>query len=152
MSQTISPGADKPYGVERVCALWEQNRSSFYHAIRSVTQAVPRYRVPKPSISDESLLTLIRHDLATSPFTGEGHSKVWARMRMREGVRVACKRVLRLMRENCLLSPRRGRHQGTKAHDGKIISLAPILMWGTDETHVFTLNEGWVWIFTAVEH
>lgn len=152
MSQTISSGAGKPYGVERVCALWEQARSSFYHAVRSVAQAAPKRRGPKPLISDEALLALIRHDLATSPFTGEGHRKVWARLRVRDGVRVARKRVLRLMRENRLLSPHRGRHQGTKAHDGKIISMAPNLMWGTDGTRVLTLDEGWVWIFTAVEH
>jgi putative transposase len=152
MSQTISPGAGKPYGVERVCALWEQARSSFYHAARSVAQAAPKRRGPKPSISDEFLLTMIRHDLATSPFTGEGHRKVWARLRVRDCVRVARKRILRLMRENRLLSPHRGRHQVSKAHDGKIISMAPNLMWGTDGTRVLTLDEGWVWIFTAVEH
>ena len=152
MSQTISPGAGKHYGVERVCALWEQARSSFYHAGRSIAQAAAKRRGPKPSISDEVLLPLIRHDLATSPFTGEGHRKVWARLRVRDGVRVARKRVLRLMRENRLLSPHRGRQQGTKAHDGKIISMAPNLMWGTDGTRVLTLDEGWVWIFTAVDH
>lgn len=152
MSQTISPGTGKPYGVQRVCAIWEQARSSFYHAVRHVPQESPKRRGPQPSISDEALLTLIRHDLATSPFIGEGHRKVWARLRVRDGVRVARKRVLRLMRENHLLSPYRGRPKAAKVHDGKIITLAPNLMWGADGTRVFTLDEGWVWIFTAVEH
>jgi transposase InsO family protein len=153
MSQTISPGTDKPYGVQRVCTIWEQARSSFYHAVLQVPQAAPKRRGPKPLISDETLLTLIRDDLAASPFTGEGHRKVWGRLRFREGHRVSRKRVLRLMRENQLLSPHRGRpKKAAKAHDGKIITLAPNLMWGTDGTRVFTLDEGWVWIFTAVEH
>ena len=152
MSQTISPGAEKPYGVQRVCAVWEQARSSFYHALRRVPQAVPNRRGPRPGINDKDLLALIRHDLATSPFTGEGHRKVWARLRFRDGHRISRKQVLRLMRENHLLSPHRGRPKVAKARDGKIITLAPNRMWGTDGTRVFTLDEGWVWIFTAVEH
>lgn len=46
-------------------------------------------------------------------------------------------------------SPHRGRPKGAKAHDGKIITLAPNLMWGTDGTRVFTLDEGWVWVFAG---
>ncbi len=155
MSQTISPEAGKPYGVQRVCRVWEQARSSFYHAARqcAMNNQVPsKRRGPRPSISDDALLELIRADLASSPFTGEGHRKVWARLRVRDGVRVSRKRVLRLMRENHLLSPYRSRSKAVKEHDGKIVTLAPNLMWGTDGTRVFTLDEGWVWIFTAVEH
>jgi len=153
MSQTVSPGAEQPYGIQRVCRIWEQARSTFYNAGRQESGDPPKRRGPRPSISDEDLLELIRHDLATSPFTGEGHRKVWARLRVRDGVRVSRKRVLRLMRENHLLSPHRGRPKSaSKAHDGKIVTMAPNLMWGTDGTRVFTLDEGWVWIFTAVEH
>lgn len=152
MSQTVSPGADKLYGVQRVCRIWEQARSTFYDAGRPTSDEPLKRRGPRPSISDEDLLGLIRHDLATSPFTGEGHRKVWARLRVRDGVRVARKRVLRLMRENQLLSPHRGRPKVPRVHDGKIVTMAPNLMWGTDGTRVFTLDEGWIWIFTAVEH
>lgn len=153
MSQTVSPGVDKPYGVQRVCRIWEQARSTFYNAGRQTCDEPPKRRGPCPSISDEDLLALIRLDLATSPFTGEGHRKVWARLRVRDGVRVSRKRVLRLMRENHLLSPHRCRPKSApKTHDGKIVTLAPNLMWGTDGTRVFTLDEGWVWIFTAIEH
>lgn len=152
MSQTISPCADQAYGVQRVCRIWEQARSTFYNTDRQASNEPPKRRGPRPLISDDDLLALIRHDLATSPFTGEGHRKVWARLRVRDGVRVARKRVLRLMRENHLLSPHRGRPKPPKAHDGKIVTLAPNLMWGTDGTRVFTQDDGWVWIFTAVEH
>jgi hypothetical protein len=48
MSQTISPGTEKPYGVQRVCTVWEQARSSFYHASRQVPQATPKRRGPRP--------------------------------------------------------------------------------------------------------
>ena len=156
MSQTISPLVEKPYGVERVCQIWEQARSTFYntarHAATAEARPAPQRRGPRPAVSDAALLALIRADLDSSPFTGEGHRKVWARLRVRDNVRVARKRVLRLMRENHLLSPYRSRQQPLRVHDGKIITLAPNLMWGTDGTRVFTVNEGWVWIFTAVDH
>ena len=35
---------------------------------------------------------------------------------------------------------------------GQIIAHAPNLMWGTDGVRVFTVDDGWGWIFTAVEH
>ena len=40
----------------------------------------------------------------------------------------------------------------TKVHDGTIVTPAPNVMWGTDGVRVFTVNEGWVWVFAAVEH
>ncbi len=51
------------------------------------------------------LLELIRADLKASPFQGEGHRKVWAGYGCGMGVKVGRRRVLRLMRENNLLSP-----------------------------------------------
>ena len=56
------------------------------------------------------------------------------------------------MRENNLLSPHRCRRRGGNPHDGEIITHAPNLMWGTDGVRVFTVDDGWGWIFTAVEH
>ena len=87
-----------------------------------------------------------------SPWEGEGYRKVWARLRVCRDIRVARKRVLRLMRENNLLSPHRCRRRGGNPHDGEIITHAPNLMWGTDGVRVFTVDDGWGWIFTAVEH
>ena len=62
------------------------------------------------------------------------------------------KRVLRVMRENNLLSPHRCRRRGGNPHVGEIITHAPNLMWGTDGVRVFTVDDGWGWIFTAIEH
>ena len=70
-------------------------------------------------------------------------SKVWARLRFVEGVKVSRKRVLRIMRQEHLLSPHRVVQGLPKEHDGKIITAAPDIMWGTDGTKVFTLDEGW---------
>lgn len=156
MSQTASAVTGKPYGVERVCQVWEQARSTFYDRQDRTQKAAegvkPASRGPKPPVSDAELLDLIRQDLAASPFKGEGHRKVWGRLRFGKGVRVSRKRVLRLMRENHLLSPYRGRQGEPIAHDGTITTQAPNMMWGTDGTKVFTIEEGWVWVFAAVEH
>ncbi len=53
-------------------------------------------------MSDADLLTAIRADLERSPWSGEGHRKIWARLRVLDGLRAARTRVLRLMRENGL--------------------------------------------------
>ena len=97
-------------------------------------------------------LAAIRTDLARSPFHGEGHRKVHARLRILDGIRVARTRVLRVMRAHGLLSPHRGRQGAAKTHDGRVITPAPNVMWGTDGVRVFTLDDGWGWIFAAVEH
>jgi putative transposase len=158
LSATISPTAGKPYGVERVCTIFEQPRSSFYARQRAAIQVsneaapTPRKRGPKTTVSDVELLDFIRVDLADSLFQGEGYRKVWARLRVQREVRVSAKRVLRLMRENQLLSPWRGRQATGPKHDGKIVTEAPSQMWGTDGTKIFTVEDGWVWLFTAIEH
>jgi putative transposase len=153
MSATISMTTGKLYGIQRVCHAWEEPRSSFYgRKARSTSPAVVRKRGPKTTLSDDELLELIRFDLATSPFIGEGYRKVWARLRFAKGITIGRKRVLRVMRENHLLSPHRVVQGQPIEHKGKIITAAPNILWGTDGTKIFTLDEGWCWLFTTVEH
>ena len=156
MSCTASCTTARPYGVKLVCHAWEQPRSSYYAARQvsgmPVKLAQSGKRGPKTALSDAELLELIRADLNASPFQGEGHRKVWARLRVRDGVKVGRRRVLRLMRENNLLSPYRGRRGTPRLHEGEIITPAPNLMWGTDGARVFTVEDGWGWTFVAVEH
>lgn len=153
MSATTSAATGKLYGVQRVCNAWEIPRSSFYdRKARQLQAPAPLKRGPKALVSDDELLTLIREDLATSLFTGEGHRKVWGRIRFVKGIKVSRKRVLRIMREENLLSPYRAAQGRTNEHNGKIITAAPDVMWGTDGTKIFTIDDGWCWLFTAVEH
>ena len=111
-----------------------------------------RSAAPKSVWSDPELLSKIRADLARSPFQGEGHRKVWARLRVVDEVRVSRKRILRIMRENQLLSPYRCRKAVGEKHTGTIITEVPNVMWGTDGTKIFTVDDGYVWLFSAVEH
>ena len=106
MSRTVSPSSNKPYGVTQVTAIWGLARSSFY-ATRHRQQhpREPQKRGPKV-LSDEELLAEIRQLLEAPVFAGEGHRKIWARLR-HKGVRTSKDRVLRLLRQNGLLSPAR---------------------------------------------
>ena len=138
-----------PAGVSGLGALALYARRARAHHRRG---AVPARRGPPPRQSDAQLLAAIRTDLARSPFHGDGHRKVHARLRILDGIRVARTRVLRVMRAHGLLSPHRGRQGTAKTHDGRVITQAPNVMWGTDGVRVFTLDDGWGWIFAAVEH
>jgi len=156
MAETISPSTGRRYGIAQVCRIWDVPRSSFYADRRradATTKPVPaQRRGPKPAVSDDTLLAAIRADLARSPWHGEGHRKVWARLRVMDGVRVARKRVLRLMREHALLSPHRARTRDDTPHDRQIITEAPNLMWGSDATQIMTVRDGKVWLFGVAEH
>jgi transposase InsO family protein len=157
MAAAISPGTGQAYGVARVCDGFGVARSSFYAWRQQQdgsagTRPASLRRGPKPANSDTAVLSAIRADLERSPWIGEGHRKVWARLRVLDGIRVARKRILRLMRENGLLSPHRHLARSGEAHDGRIVTDAPNLMWGTDATQIATVLDGKVWLFAVVEH
>jgi putative transposase len=154
VSREESPSTGRVYGVSRVCDAARTARSSYY-ADQQRGTLPPRSlgrRGPKPEIPDSRLLELIREDLATSPFQGEGHRKVWGRLKFGQGLRVGRMRVLRVMREHNLLSPYRRPRGEVHGHEGRICTEAPNRMWGADGTKVFTLEEGYGWVFVAVEH
>ena len=131
MSREVSPSTGQVYGVERVCTSAGLARSSYYAQQQRTTQPQRprRRRGPKPEVSDERLLELVRADLDASLFTGEGHRKVWARLKFGQGLRVGRMRVLRLMGEHNLLSPYRQPRGDAKLHDGSIGTDAPNEMW-----------------------
>ena len=79
-----------------------------------------RKRGPVGAMADAELRTEIHHTIEDSPFNGEGHRKVWARLR-RRGIRTSRKRVLRLMREDGVLAPTpQVRKRAARLHTGTI--------------------------------
>ena len=154
MSRATSATTGKPYGLKRVCRVLEFARSTIYaqQQAAKVVALHPVRRGPKPKVSDADLLDAVRADVAASPFTGEGPRKVWARLRLLRHIRVSRARVLRLMREHALLSPYRRPQGAPTLHDGTITTLRPNAMWGTDGIRLETVDEGWVWVFSAVDH
>jgi transposase InsO family protein len=140
--------------VVRVCQEWGLSRSTCYQqrTRAEASPAPPVKRGPKTAYTDEVLTNHIRQVLTTSPFLGEGHRKVWARLRA-QGIRTSKPRVLRLMRQAGLLAPSRvPRVVGPRVHDGTITTERPNQMWGTDATSTVTLQDGAVTVFIGVDH
>ena len=149
-----STSVNRAFGVRRVMRLLSRSRSSVYWA-RSRRDVIPgpgHKRGPKTEYTDAELIEHIRSVLGVTPFVGEGHRKVWARLRMRN-VRTSKQRTLRLMRAAGLLAPGRAqRNLGPRVHDGTITPKEPNVMWGTDATSVWTEREGMVTVFAAIDH
>ena len=151
MSRALSPGIGKPYGLARVCRVWRAARSTVYRHRAPPRAAPPRRPGPVGPMPDADLVAAIRAALAASPFHGEGHRKVWARLR-HAGVRTSKRRVLRLMGAHGLLAPSRvGSPRGPRSHDGTIIPETVDTLWGTDLTTTWT-GEGQAAVFVAVDH
>lgn len=153
MSRRTSPSTHQPYGVTRVLRVWELPRSTFYaQRERQAAPATARRGRP-PRLDDAALLAHIRAVIAESPFHGEGHRKIWARLRTLKQVRTSMRRVLRVMREAGLLSPARPAAPVVeRPHEGTIVTDQPNVMWGTDATTAVTLAEGPATIFAAIDH
>lgn len=152
-STSISPSTSRLYGLQRVCLSWAINRSTIYcqRKAKKVLKANLK-RGPKPKISDELILMEIRRDINESPFTGEGHRKVHARLRKRKQLLTSRERVRKIMKKNALLSPHRAYQACKKVHDGRITTDNPNVMWATDATKIQTSEDGTLWFFGILEH
>jgi len=152
MSQAVSASTGKAYTMRRVCRVWRIPRSTVYHRLQQSKQCSSRPRGPKAFYSDAELVAHIKDLLEQSPFHGEGYRKIWARLRLQD-IRTSPRRVLRVMREdNLLVFQNTSIHPGPKAHDGTITQESSHVMWGTDMTKAYTIRDGWVSVFGAVDH
>jgi len=70
-------------GVSRSAACEQRRR-------RDISEPPRRRPGPVGAMSDSELLAEIRDVLAASPFVGEGHRKVWVRLRRRGVCTSAC--------------------------------------------------------------
>jgi len=116
----------------------------------------PGKRGPKPKVTDELLLTCIKAVIADSPFHGEGHRKICAKLRIGSAraapMRVSRERVLRVMRKNGLLSAARSPWRPEVKHDGRITTDVPNVLWGTDMTSTVLCPGGNAYVFAVVDH
>jgi putative transposase len=81
MSRVTSPVSGKPYGLATICRVWRLARSGVYRHLAPAAVTPPQRRGPTGAMTDAALTVAIRAVLAASPFHGEGHRKVWARLR-----------------------------------------------------------------------
>lgn len=153
MSQQTSPSTQQRYGIARVVREWGLPRSTVYAQRARRAQPARGRRGRRPALDDAPLLVEIRAVIAESPFHGEGHRKIWARLRTLKGVRTSMRRVLRVMRDAGLLAPARPPAPVVaRAHEGRIVTTRPNVMWGTDATATVTRLDGQVMIFAAIDH
>jgi transposase InsO family protein len=144
----------KPYGILRVCRAWRLSRATVqrHKAQTDAAPRIPAKRGPKAFLSDEQVLAEIRAVLASTLFVGEGHRKVWARLRHEHGVRTSMRRVLRIMREHGILAQDRPTGvRGPETHDRTITTAKPDEMWAIDATGCLT-DEGNAAVFVVVDH
>ena len=102
-------------------------------------------------MQDSAVIEAVKVEIILSPFKGEGHRKIGARMR-RKGLRVRRDRLRELMMQAGLGSPHRVNQGKSKSHDGKITVEGPNQMLAIDATKVQTRFDGWVWIFFVIDH
>jgi putative transposase len=154
----VSEATGRRYPTRTICEVFRVASSSLYAALERAQPSggPPPARCrpgPKPELSDAVLLERIRQVLHDSPFQGEGHRKVHARLRLLD-VHVSRKRVLRVTREAGLLA-QRPTAGPAKVHEGTIVTDAPNRMWGTDGAR-FLIGRGedaeWAWLFVTVDH
>ena len=101
---------------------------------------------------DRELLVAIRREIAESPFVGEGHHKIRARL-ARRAIHTSGKRVLRLTRGAGLPAPTpQVRKRARRLHDGKITVEVPDTLWATDATEGHTRLEGRCAVFAIIDH
>jgi putative transposase len=149
--------AELPAPLKTVCRVAGVSRSAAHEQRRrrrASAVETPARRRPGPvgALPDAELLAEIRRDLDESPFVGEGHRKVWARLRRKQGIRTSRKRVLRLTREAGLLAPTpQVRKRAERLHEGTITVDVPDTLWATDATEAWT-REGRCAVFVLVDH
>ena len=138
--------------LARVCRLSGAARSTIYH--RKVVVSGPRRRPgPATELGDEVLTAAIREVIVGSPFAGEGHRKVRARLspRARDPGRQE-PRAAADARCGPARSAARRQRRRPRVHDGTIVTTAPNVRWGTDATMAWTKSDGWVWVFALLDH
>ena len=104
MSRATSPLLYQRYGIWTVAKEWDTVRSTVYAAgMRSETPVVP-LKVAPGSAMGTALTEHIRRLIVGSPFPGEDHRTICAKLRGLRG-RVGKARILLLMRMDPLLAP-----------------------------------------------
>jgi putative transposase len=150
----MSPSALKPFGIKRVCIVWNISRSTIHrHKVLALHGATPKKkRGPKTCLADAQVLEEIKIVLRNSPFVGEGLAGSWQGRRACFAHLGAFSAQAGLWRENNVLAPMRCRSSpGPRVHDGTIVTARPDEMWAIDGTACMT-DQGSATVFVVIDH
>ena len=154
MAAATSPATGEAYGVRRVCTIWALQNP------RSTTPGARRDDRPRDLPADAARNRRSATRTCSPPFAAiwpvrrgpQGPSQGLGAAAVIDGIRVSRTRVLRLMRENSLLSPHRRPPRPANDDDGSITTDAPNVMWGADGAVIPTIEDGSVTLFIVAEH
>jgi hypothetical protein len=129
MSRTISPSSGRPYGVARVCRIWQAARATLYRHHAPARAEPSRRPGPAGPMPDAALVEHIRAVISASPFHGEGYRKVWARLHF-AGVRTSKHRTAwREGEVRPTSKPKEGAKRGRRRPDPFVTVTAQIREW-----------------------
>ena len=159
MSATTSAATGRCFGIQRVCQIvWEPLALGALRAAGAGTPPAGRGAGAAGAAAEaigRAALAAIRPISRGPRSTAKAIARSTPRLRILDGIRVARTRVLRVMPGHTDCSPRTAGVRAPRrprTTDLRVITQAPNVMWGTDGVRVFTLDDGWGWIFAAVEH
>ncbi len=150
----------KRYGLQRVCSTWGLARSTLYYQLGQVRSPVEHKKPgPKPEIDDQTIIRALHeiiNERLSLGFHGEGYRKLRAALRIgsatRPALRVSPPRLLRIMRQEGLLSEFRSPWRPQKAHAGRITTDSPDEIWGTDMTSTELQCGRKANVFAVIDH
>jgi len=153
MSRARLVATARPYERVRVLHVGDLPRPFLReHRQRQAARHSPFKRGPNTRHTEEGLVVRIPSTIATLPFHGAGHSKVWIRQRIRP-LSALRRRLVRLMRKHHLLAPSlQPQSVEQKRNEGPIITEWLNQTWRIDTTASFTLNDGRLAIFATEGH
>ena len=138
MSQAVSASSLPFSGLARVCRTWEGARATVCRRRSGKGPKVPRRRAPQGPRSDADLRARIEEELAPSPWSGEGHRRRLAQLRM-DGLPTSQRLVLRVSsKAGFLASTWTAGALGPQVHDGTMAPERADHLWGTDRTTTVT--------------
>lgn len=150
--EKTDPDMGKRYSVLMILQVIEYSSGAYYGPCQN---REPLKRGPKTSMSDDELVIEIRKTMDDIPFHGTGYKKIHGRMSADlrgKRQKVGKNRVFRLMQERNMLNATSGGTGSSRPHDGRLITDAPNIMWGTDGKKFFTRRDGWCWLFDVIDH
>jgi putative transposase len=135
-----------------ICKIFNISRASFYRKQKTKACHVRQRPGSKPPVSDDALCDEIRGIIWDPDFLDYGYRRVWSVLRFDRNLPVGQKRVQKMMQRHnwqCRI-PHRGATRGHR--EGIVAKPASNMMWGTDGTKYWTVEDGWCWLFPVIDH